>query len=129
MMEFVSDRVIITTIHSAKGLEWDYVIIPRMMAYSFPSSKALCKKCYNIGNTIEGYDFCKYGFTGSLNKYFEDEISVFYVAITRARQDVFVTLNNGKNQWGYPQKKACFLQLDGIKEKNYEWKDFFNKNK
>ena len=129
MMEFVSDRVIITTIHSAKGLEWDYVIIPRMMAYSFPSSKALCKKCYNIGNTIEGYDFCKYGFTGRLNKYFEDEMSVFYVAITRARQDVFVTLNNGKNQWGYPQKTACFLQLDGIKEKNYEWKDFFYKNK
>lgn len=128
MMGFVSDRVIITTIHSAKGLEWDYVIIPRMMAYSFPSSKSLCKKCYSIGNTIEGYDFCKYGFSKSLNKYFGDEMSVFYVAITRARKDVFVTLNNGNNQWGYPQKTACFLQLDGMSEKDYEWKNFFNKN-
>ena len=120
------DWVIITTIHSAKGLEWDFVIIPRMMAYSFPSSRALCKNCHNLGNTIEGYDFCKYGFTQSLNKYFEDELSVFYVAITRAKREVFVTLNNGRNQWGYPQKTACFIQLDGMNERDYEWKDYFN---
>lgn len=129
MMEFVSDRVIITTIHSAKGLEWDYIIIPRMMAYSFPTSNALCKNCHNFGNNIEGYDFCKYGFTKSLNKYFEDEMSVFYVAITRARREVFITLNNEKNLYGYPKKTACFIQLDGMNEKIYEWREYFNENK
>lgn len=129
MMEFVKERVIITTIHSAKGLEWDYVIIPRMMAYSFPTSRALCKNCHNLGNTIEGYDYCKYGFTKSLNNYFEDELSVFYVAITRAREEVFIILNNGNNQWGYPQKTACFLQFTGMNARDYEWKEYFNQNK
>lgn len=121
MIEFVDKNIIITTVHSAKGLEWDYVIIPRMMAYSFPSSNALCKQCKYLKNAIEGYDYCKFGFSDSLNKLFADEMSVFYVAITRAKKDVFTTLNNGKNQWGYPQKTSCFLGLDGLNRIDYEW--------
>lgn len=121
MMEFVDEKVIITTVHSAKGLEWDYVIIPRMMAYSFPGSNAICKQCRNLNNAIEGYDYCKYGFSKSLNKPFSDEMSVFYVAITRAKKDVFTTLNNGNNPWGFPQKTSCFLQLDGLNKIDYEW--------
>lgn len=122
MMEFVDERVIITTVHSAKGLEWDYVIIPRMMAYSFPGSNALCKQCKSLNNAIEGYDYCKYGFSEILNKLFSDEMSVFYVAITRAKKDVFTTLNIGNNQRGFSQKASCFLQLEGLNKLDYEWK-------
>ena len=121
MIEFVDKNVIITTVHSAKGLEWEYVIIPRMMAYSFPSSNALCKQCGILKNAIKGYDYCKFGFLDSLRKLFSDEMSVFYVAITRAKKDVFTTLNNGNNQWGYPQKMSCFLELDGLNKIDYEW--------
>lgn len=121
MIEFVDKNIIITTVHSAKGLEWDYVIIPRMMAYSFPSSNALCKQCKSLKNAIEGYDYCKFRFSDSLSKLFTDEMSVFYVAITRAKKDVFTTLNNGNNQWGYPQKTSCFLELDGLNKIDYEW--------
>lgn len=32
---------------------------------------------------------------------FKEEISVFYVAITRAKKDVFLTVNTGLNQWNY----------------------------
>lgn len=122
MIEFVDKSVIITTVHSAKGLEWEYVIIPRMMAYSFPSSNALCKQCGILKNAIKGYDYCKFGFSDSLRKLFSDEMSVFYVAITRAKKDVFTTLNNGNNQWGYPQKMSCFLELDGLNKIDYEWR-------
>lgn len=121
MIEFVDKNIIITTVHSAKGLEWDYVIIPRMMAYSFPSSNALCKQCKSLKNAIEGYDYCKFGFSDSLSKSFSDEMSVFYVAITRAKKDVFITLNKGNNQWGYPQKTSCFLGLDGLNKIDYDW--------
>ena len=30
MMEYLDEKVVLTTIHSAKGLEWDYVILPQM---------------------------------------------------------------------------------------------------
>lgn len=38
MMEFVDEQVVLTTIHAAKGLEWEYVIIPRLNGFAFPSS-------------------------------------------------------------------------------------------
>lgn len=121
MIEFVDKNIIITTIHSAKGLEWDYVIIPRMMAFSFPGSNALCKKCKEFQNAFEGYDYCKFRFSECLKKDFSNEMSVFYVAITRAKKDVFTTLNNGNNFKGIPQKTSCFLLLDGLNQIDYEW--------
>lgn len=126
MLEFLENRVILTTIHSAKGLEWDYVIIPRMMAYNFPASSAMCKKCNAFNSKIDGFDFCKFNFDSKLINDFEDEISIFYVAITRAKKDLFVTLNNGPNKWGYPQKTCCFLQLEGLSQKDYEWEGVIN---
>ena len=123
MIEFISERLIITTIHSAKGLEWDYVIIPRMMSCSFPGFHALCSQCKNINNAIEWYDYCKYGFSQDLKKQFSEEMSVFYVAITRAKNDVFLTLNNGNNANGFLQKKSCFLFLNGLNRLDYNWNE------
>ena len=31
MMEYLDEKVILTTIHSAKGLEWDYIILPQVI--------------------------------------------------------------------------------------------------
>ncbi|MBD2518517.1 ATP-dependent helicase [Nostoc sp. FACHB-973] len=36
-MEYVSENIIISTIHGAKGLEWDYVLMPDMEQYSMPN--------------------------------------------------------------------------------------------
>ncbi len=55
--------LIISTIHQAKGLEWDCVYIPRLTEGGFPSVKALASE-----------------------EDLEEERRVFYVACTRARK-------------------------------------------
>ena len=77
----------------------------------------------NINNAIEWYDYCKYGFSQDLKKQFSEEMSVFYVAITRAKNDVFLTLNNGNNANGFLQKKSCFLFLNGLNRLDYNWNE------
>lgn len=122
MMEYMNERVILSTIHGAKGLEWQYVIVPGLESYCFPSSH-VCKKCKdNYSNCTYKYDFCKCNFNAGMEKCFKEEISVFYVALTRAKKDVFFTASNGKNSWGYPKKNSCFITLPGVTCEEYSWK-------
>lgn len=59
--------LIISTIHRAKGLEWKIVFIPMLCEDYFPSSRV-------VGD----------------NEAFEEERRVFYVAITRAKDQLFL---------------------------------------
>ena len=63
------DVVVVSTIHSAKGLEWHTVFIPHLIEGAFPSARAL----YSLQDI-------------------EEERRVFYVAATRAKQNLFLTL-------------------------------------
>lgn len=56
MMEYIDERVVITTIHSSKGLEWDYVIVPQMIAGIFPSYRHVCKECQDVYGCQSGYN-------------------------------------------------------------------------
>lgn len=58
------DTLTLGTIHSAKGLEWEYVIVQRLNDGSLPSYRA---------------------------ESLEEERRIFYVAITRAREQAIVT--------------------------------------
>jgi DNA helicase-2/ATP-dependent DNA helicase PcrA len=62
------ERVTLTTIHQAKGLEWDVVFIIWLVEGRFPSHKSL--------QDIEGE---------------EEERRLFYVAATRARDELYLT--------------------------------------
>jgi DNA helicase-2/ATP-dependent DNA helicase PcrA len=62
------ERVILSTIHQAKGLEWDTVIVVHLANQSFPNRRAMFEE-----NQIE------------------EERRLFYVATTRARQNLFLT--------------------------------------
>ncbi len=61
-------RVILSTIHQAKGLEWTAVFVIHLADQSFPSRRALQEK--------DGM---------------EEERRLFYVAVTRARRELFLT--------------------------------------
>ena len=115
MMEFIDEPVILTTIHSAKGLEWDYVILPRLNAYVFPSSRNVCQDCKKKKSCIVKSNNCNFLFKESMEKKFKEEINIFYVAITRAKKNVFMTVNN------HYKDINCFLNLDGIEKKDYDW--------
>ncbi|MBP6944878.1 ATP-dependent helicase [Patescibacteria group bacterium] len=61
------ERMVLSTIHQSKGLEWDTVFILHLAEGSFPSRRALAE---------DGM---------------EEERRLFYVAVTRARKHLFLT--------------------------------------
>lgn len=117
-MEYVDAKIILSTVHGAKGLEWDHIMVRGMKNYSFPSF-ALCGKC-SKHKYVHGE--CRLN-TGSISqdqeatKYFLEELSVFYVAATRARKTLCMTTNNERiNNSGisYNSQLSCFLRMPGI---------------
>lgn len=122
MMDYLDERVILTTIHSAKGLEWDYVIIPGNNAHIFPNNYC-CKPCENNCSLNTGSNSCQFRFTDAMKRKYTEQLSVFYVAVTRAKKNVFFTYNTGMNKWHYPKKRSCLLGLQGIERIEFHWKD------
>ncbi len=114
-MEYLDENIIVTTVHSAKGLEWDYVIMPDMERNSFPNYMSLCFSCSELSNNSTCKACCLDDKTKSLDKYIE-VLSLFYVAVTRARKQVFFSasleaLNRNITKY------SCLLSLPGIKLK------------
>ncbi len=120
MMEYIEEKVVLTTIHASKGLEWEYVIIPKMNAYVFPTGY-MCGPCRSAYSCNNGFDYCKFLFGNSMEEAFKEEISVFYVAITRAKKDVFLTVNTGLNQWNHTKQTSCLIDLQGLSFVDYDW--------
>lgn len=122
MMEFIDEQVVLTTIHSAKGLEWEYVIIPKLNGFAFPSSH-MCGPCQEAGSCNRGFDYCEFTYGEIMEKAFKEEISILYVAITRAKKDVFLTVNTGLNRWNHVKTTSCLLNLEGLALVDYEWEN------
>ncbi len=84
-------RVVLSTIHSAKGLEWDAVIVLDLVEDRFPSRHALVRP-----------------------EDFEEERRLMYVACTRAREDlelsVPATLYNRQNGGNEPAIPSPFVR-------------------
>jgi len=111
-IEFVDANVIFSTVHGAKGLEWDYVILPDMEANSFPNYYGLCGSC-----SPQSKAHCSLLVTSDIQTKFLEELSVFYVAVTRARKQVYFTASQKQiNGSGSEVIKniSCFLKLPGI---------------
>jgi ATP-dependent DNA helicase UvrD/PcrA len=105
-----SDSVKLMTVHSAKGLEFEVVLVPSVAA-----SEGKAGKVYSVfpdtraSNPLTSYRMLPYDvredsghlprFEGDLKKFrdavkeraAEDERRLFYVALTRAKQRLFVT--------------------------------------
>ena len=74
----LSDSVELTTVHSAKGLEWDIVFLPSLTKKRFPSSNSGKSKDWLVPTRL--FDRTRYEGTDA------DERRLFYVAMTRARE-------------------------------------------
>jgi DNA helicase-2/ATP-dependent DNA helicase PcrA len=82
------DRLILSTIHQAKGLEWDTVFLMHLSQDKFPHPRALEEE-------------------GGL----EEERRLFYVATTRARRRLYYTypvMGSGEN--AFYQQPSLFLE-------------------
>lgn len=123
----VKTNIVIATMHSAKGLEWDYVIIPDVEKNSIPNYKSLCRDCsfshkckISWGSIRENDDFIK--------KFF-DELNLFYVAATRARKRVFFSFSRTRmnfNKKEEPSNLSCMLKLPGLKPRLIPGEAFIN---
>jgi len=84
-------KVIISTIHQSKGLEWDSVHIMNMNEFGIPFLKA----------EDEG-DVAR----------LEEEFCLAYVAITRARKKLrmYMQFMNGQHDWAKPNKMSRFIK-------------------
>ena len=78
-----TNRVVLSTIHKAKGLEWKVVFIISLSEHLFPPS-------HNRENDLD----------------IEEERRIFYVALTRAKDDLFLISPKSANSY----KKTVFLQ-------------------
>ncbi|MBN1367255.1 MAG: ATP-dependent helicase [Dehalococcoidales bacterium] len=109
-IEFTNTQITLSTVHAAKGLEWDFVILPDMEQYSFPNWPGLCGGCNNKSK-------CELRLIPSMEKSFLEELSVFYVAVTRAKRQVFFSASTSRldhHKIESPAHLSCFLRLPGI---------------
>ena len=72
------EGVVLSTIHSAKGLEWNNVIVAGMSDGILPSFRSF------LGELSPA----------QLDKNINDEKKKFYVAVTRSRENLFLTYSN-----------------------------------
>ncbi len=102
------DAVVITTIHQAKGLEWEKVYILNFLKDFIPHKRAKTKK------------------------EIEEERRLFHVAVTRAKSHLVVYIPKYRNPWYYEQTKAYPSQFykdmckseDFIEETIYDKRDW-----
>ncbi|MEM4204988.1 MAG: ATP-dependent helicase, partial [Candidatus Methanomethylicaceae archaeon] len=83
----VKNAVILSTIHQAKGLEWRIVFIIGVCNNHFPHS-------YSLKDPAA----------------LEEERRIFYVAITRAKEDLYITHYSFDHFRYMPVKKSIFLE-------------------
>ncbi len=116
-------RVVVATVHKAKGLEWDRVHLTAVNNYDFPASErdrfrsepwyarpgvsplaealaqlevlGASERCYVEGAASEN----------ARMDYVRERLRLLYVGITRARKELVVTWNSGKSA-GDPKRPA-----------------------
>lgn len=110
-------RVVVTTMHKAKGLEWDRVYLMSVNNYDFPSNmpndRFISERWFvRSGLNLEAealaqltalestseYDWYEEGAATMRSRldYVKERLRLFYVGITRAKRDLIVTWNSGR---------------------------------
>lgn len=80
-----TDAVQLLTVHKAKGLEFHTVFLPELMKREFPASNSGGKKYWHVLGGSFAQNKVKY------ESDLEDERKLFYVAITRAKQNLYMS--------------------------------------
>lgn len=105
-------QVVFSTIHGAKGLEWDYVFLPDLEKFALTPFLCGSDDCRKFGCSLDWTER-----SAEFEAAFLDELSVFYVAITRAKKNVFFSYSAksiSKKGPEYQTKSSCLVNLPGI---------------
>lgn len=128
-------KVVVATVHKAKGLEWDRVYLVSVNNYDYPaaqsydrfiSEKWFVRDQLNLEaearaqlELAAGSDRRAWYFSGEATQqarldYARERLRLLYVGITRARRQLVVTYNTGKN--GDQQPALALVALQGLWE-------------
>jgi DNA helicase-2/ATP-dependent DNA helicase PcrA len=121
--ELHKGKVVVTTMHKAKGLEWDRVYLMSVNNYDFPSDQPndrfISEKWFlrastgsatalnleaealaqlNAATSSSEYDWYEEGAATLASRvdYVKERLRLFYVGITRAKKELIVTWNTGR---------------------------------
>lgn len=133
-------KVLLTTIHKAKGLEWDKVYLTSLNNYDFPSGSAgdpyISEKWFIKGKlNLQAEALAMLDFlaeNGEMSpprmgeatlddrhKLAAERLRLIFVGITRARQELSISCNNGKSNSS--QKSIALLGLEDIYERYFRY--------
>lgn len=101
------DAVSVMTVHQAKGLEWPVVFMPGLVKRRFPSSMSGRTENWLLDDGVFPVNK-KRRYEGSE----EEERRLFYVALTRARDCVYLSRFERKTQWFAPS--PFLLGIDAV---------------
>lgn len=117
-MEYIDADVILSTVHGSKGLEWSYVVIADIEQWLFPGYP-VCSLCPN--KYLKDVNYCSLPVVSSgteLASEFLDELSVFYVAVTRARKQIYLSASltrYNSNDELKNSRLSCLAKQPGIR--------------
>jgi DNA helicase II / ATP-dependent DNA helicase PcrA len=132
--------VVVTTMHKAKGLEWERVYLMSVNNYDFPSlqpnDRYISEKWFvRAGLNLEAetlaqleaarstgeYEFYSEGAATQQARldYVRERLRLLYVGITRAKKELVLTWNTGRT--GEQTPAISFAALQGWRE-NQEYK-------
>lgn len=100
-----ADAVVLMTIHSAKGLEFPVVLIPGMEEGIFPSSQAIMEP-----------------------EELEEERRLAYVAITRAKKELFILRAKMRTMYGRTQFNAQSRFIEDIPDEYINEEEEYERN-
>jgi DNA helicase-2/ATP-dependent DNA helicase PcrA len=116
-------KVVVSTMHKAKGLEWDRVYLMSVNNYDFPSGLPgdpyISEKWYirdflnieaeamaQLKNLVSTDDYQWYqegaATIEARNDYARERLRLLYVGITRAKKELIITWNNGRRGESLP---------------------------
>ena len=125
-------KVVVTTMHKAKGLEWERVYLMSVNNYDFPSSQPndhyIPEKWFiRDGLNLEAetlaqlhanlatseYDYYREGLATNSARldYVRERLRLLYVGITRAKKELIITWNTGRQ--GDQTQSLPFAALQG----------------
>ncbi|ERI03838.1 ATP-dependent helicase [Atopobium sp. oral taxon 810] len=108
--EYINAKLTLSTVHSAKGLEWDHVIVAGVNREDFPFF-TICKSCQSGGS----YDAPCQPPSPPYGTDFLSELNIWYVALTRARKSLTVITSYqtfiSKRNWLKQTNPSCLLFL------------------
>ena len=123
--------VVISTVHKAKGLEWDRVYLMSVNNYDYPSNQPndrfiserwFVRDSLNLeaealaqlkaATSTSEYDFYEEGSATRKARldYVRERLRLFYVGITRARKELIVTWNTGRKGDATPSLPFAAMQ-------------------